>query len=139
MSKSAITPWRSGRVAEIVAGVRPIILSASAPTACTRPVCESDATTDGSETTMPRPPTYTSVFAVPRSIAMSRTPSVGARWRRETSWREPSLRKRIRKDCQSRATGAAQDPALSVPGLAGKDDAGDLALDQHPRLHGLHV
>ena len=32
-SKSAITPWRSGRVAEIVAGVRPIIRCASSPTA----------------------------------------------------------------------------------------------------------
>ena len=32
-SKSAITPWRSGRVARIDAGVRPIIRFASAPTA----------------------------------------------------------------------------------------------------------
>ena len=71
MSKSAITPWRSGRVAEMLAGVRPIIRSASAPTAWTRPVLESDATTEGSETTIPRPLTYTSVFAVPRSIAIS--------------------------------------------------------------------
>jgi hypothetical protein len=30
-SKSAITPWRSGRVARIDAGVRPIIRFASAP------------------------------------------------------------------------------------------------------------
>ncbi len=37
-SKSAITPCRSGRSAEIVAGVRPIIRWASAPTACTSPV-----------------------------------------------------------------------------------------------------
>ena len=37
-SKSAITPCRSGRSAEIVAGVRPIIRCASAPTACTSPV-----------------------------------------------------------------------------------------------------
>ena len=56
-SKSAITPWRSGRVAEIVAGVRPIIRSASAPTAWTSPVATSEATTEGSETTIPRPPT----------------------------------------------------------------------------------
>ena len=35
ISKSAITPWRSGRSAEIVAGVRPIMRSASAPTAWT--------------------------------------------------------------------------------------------------------
>jgi hypothetical protein len=56
-SKSAITPWRSGRIAEIVAGVRSIIRSASAPTAWTCPVSESAATTDGSETTIPWPPT----------------------------------------------------------------------------------
>ena len=56
-SKSAITPWRSGRSAEIVAGVRPIISWASAPTACTSPVRWSIATTDGSESTIPRPRT----------------------------------------------------------------------------------
>ncbi len=56
-SKSAITPWRSGRSAEIVAGVRPIIRWASAPTACTSLVCWSIATTDGSESTIPRPRT----------------------------------------------------------------------------------
>src|SRR3954454_23919920 len=72
-SKSAITPWRSGRVAEIVAGVRPIIRWASAPTAWTSPVRSSIATTDGSDRTIPRPRTWTTVFAVPRSIAMSRT------------------------------------------------------------------
>ena len=74
-SKSAITPWRSGRIAEIVAGVRPIMRFASSPTACTSPVAESIATTDGSDTTMPWPRTNTSVFAVPRSIAMSRVPT----------------------------------------------------------------
>ena len=72
-SKSAMTPWRSGRVAEIVAGVRPIIRCASAPTAWTSPERSSIATTDGSDSTMPRPRTCTTVFAVPRSIAMSRT------------------------------------------------------------------
>ena len=56
-SKSAITPWRSGRSAEIVAGVRPIIRCASAPTAWTSPVRWSIATTDGSESTIPRPRT----------------------------------------------------------------------------------
>ncbi len=71
-SKSAITPWRSGRVAEIWAGVRPIIRWASAPTATTSPVRSSMATTDGSESTMPRPCTWTTVLAVPRSTAMSR-------------------------------------------------------------------
>ncbi len=56
-SKSAITPCRSGRSAEIVAGVRPIIRCASAPTACTSPVRWSIATTDGSDNTIPRPRT----------------------------------------------------------------------------------
>ena len=56
-SKSAITPWRSGRSAEIVAGVRPIMRWASAPTAWTSPVRWSMATTDGSESTIPRPRT----------------------------------------------------------------------------------
>jgi hypothetical protein len=78
-----MTPWRSGRVAAIVAGVRPIIRSASAPTACTSPLSTSEATTEGSDTTIPLPPTYTSVLAVPRSIAMSWTPKLGVRWRRE--------------------------------------------------------
>jgi hypothetical protein len=32
-SKSAMTPWRSGRMARIRAGVRPIMRFASAPTA----------------------------------------------------------------------------------------------------------
>ena len=91
-SKSAITPWRSGRVAEIEAGVRPIIRSASAPTAWTSPVRRSEATTDGSDTTIPLPPTYTSVLAVPRSIAMSCTPRLGISVRLELSRREPSLR-----------------------------------------------
>jgi len=67
-----MTPWRSGRWAEIVAGVRPIIRRASSPTACTSLVRSSIATTEGSETTMPLPWTNTSVLAVPRSMAMSR-------------------------------------------------------------------
>jgi glycine/D-amino acid oxidase-like deaminating enzyme len=57
------------------------ILLASAPTARMAPVRVLIATTDGSLSTTPRPRTYTSVFAVPRSTAMSRprnpsTPSV---------------------------------------------------------------
>ena len=36
-SKSAITPSFSGRIAEIVPGVRPSIRLASTPTACTSP------------------------------------------------------------------------------------------------------
>src|SRR5215218_6894079 len=89
-----MTPWRSGRTAEIVAGVRPIIRSASAPTACTCPSSVSIATTEGSATTMPWPPTYTSVFAVPRSIAMSLTPRVGPNRRRDVAPRTRSLPKR---------------------------------------------
>src|SRR3954467_9462740 len=73
-SKSAITPSLSGRMAEIVPGVRPSMRFASIPTAWTSPVRESIATTEGSESTIPRPRTYTSVFAVPRSTAMSRPP-----------------------------------------------------------------
>src|SRR5215217_2117952 len=73
-SKSAITPCRSGRVARIDAGVRPIIRRASAPTAYTRPVSSEIATTDGSKSTIPRPRMKTSVLAVPRSTAMSRPP-----------------------------------------------------------------
>ena len=73
-SKSAMTPSFSGRMAEIDPGVRPSMRFASTPTACTSPERVSMATTEGSERTMPRPRTYTSVFAVPRSTAMSRLP-----------------------------------------------------------------
>src|SRR3954462_5951311 len=73
-SKSAITPSLSGRIAWIVPGVRPSMRLASMPTAWTSSVRESIATTDGSDSTIPRPRTYTSVFAVPRSTAMSRPP-----------------------------------------------------------------
>ncbi len=57
ISKSAITPSLSGRIALIVEGVRPSICLASAPTAWTSPVAVSIATTEGSEMTMPRPRT----------------------------------------------------------------------------------
>ena len=56
-SKSAMTPSFSGRIAEIVPGVRPSIRFASTPTAWTSPEAWSIATTDGSESTMPRPRT----------------------------------------------------------------------------------
>ena len=46
-SKSAMTPSFSGRIAEIVPGVRPSIRLASMPTAWTSPVRESIATTLG--------------------------------------------------------------------------------------------
>ena len=72
ISKSAITPSLRGRTATMLPGVRPIIFLASAPTARMPPVFVLMATTDGSLRTMPRPLTYTSVLAVPRSTAMSR-------------------------------------------------------------------
>src|SRR6267378_2465191 len=70
-SKSAITPSLSGRTATISSGVRPSMLFASFPTAMTLPVVRSTATTEGSFSTMPFPRRYTSVLAVPRSIATS--------------------------------------------------------------------
>ena len=54
------------------AGVRPTIRLASAPMASTRFDFASIATTEGSLMTMPRSRTWTSVFAVPRSMPMSR-------------------------------------------------------------------
>ena len=71
-SKSLMTPSRSGRTAMMLAGVRPTIRLASAPTASTRFVLASMATTDGSLMTIPRSRTWTRVLAVPRSIPMSR-------------------------------------------------------------------
>ena len=71
-SKSAMTPSRSGRIAWMCAGVRPSIWRASSPTASTRPVFMSLATTEGSRSTMPLPLTCTSTLAVPRSIPMSK-------------------------------------------------------------------
>ena len=56
-SKSAMTPSLSGRMAWIVPGVRPSMRLASMPTAWTSPVRLSIATTDGSDSTMPRPRT----------------------------------------------------------------------------------
>jgi hypothetical protein len=72
ISKSAITPSFSGRMAWMCDGVRPIIRLASTPTASGRPSRTFTATTDGSLSTIPRPRTYTTVLAVPRSTAMSR-------------------------------------------------------------------
>src|SRR4051794_27681681 len=63
---------------------------ASAPTAWISPDSESSAITDGSDSTMPRPRTYTSVLAVPRSTATSR-PVEGRNVEKErTSEPEPS-------------------------------------------------
>ena len=67
-----MTPSLSGRKAIIDAGVFPSIIFASIPTLRTSPVSALIATTDGSFITIPLPLTYTSVFAVPRSIPRSR-------------------------------------------------------------------
>jgi len=67
-----MTPSLSGRIATMLPGVRPIMRFAWAPTATMLPVFVLSATTDGSLSTIPRLRTYTRVFAVPRSTAMSR-------------------------------------------------------------------
>src|SRR5436309_11675504 len=67
-----MTPSLSGRTATILAGVRPTMRLASAPTASGRLVLASMATTEGSLMTMPLPRTSTRVLAVPRSMPMSR-------------------------------------------------------------------
>ena len=54
------------------AGVRPSMRFASAPIASTFRDFVSTATTEGSLITTPFPETWTSVFAVPRSMPMSR-------------------------------------------------------------------
>src|SRR6476646_7783822 len=72
MSKSAITPSFKGRMAVMCPGVRPSIRFASPPTASSWFVRVLIATMDGSLSTIPRPRTYTTVLAVPRSTAMSR-------------------------------------------------------------------
>src|SRR3954470_13468694 len=58
-------------MATMFPGVRPSISFASLPTASTSPVVLLIATMEGSFTTMPLPFAYTSVLAVPRSIAKS--------------------------------------------------------------------
>ena len=73
-SRSAITPARSGRMVFKLSGVLPSISLASSPTARTfrTPLIVSIATTEGSLATIPTPETYTTVLAVPRSIATPR-------------------------------------------------------------------
>ena len=73
--ESLMTPSLSGRTATILAGVRPTMRLASAPTASVRLVLAFMATTEGSLMTMPLPRTSTSVLAVPRSMPMSRESS----------------------------------------------------------------
>src|ERR1700745_2544376 len=71
-----MTPSLSGRTATMLPGVRPIMRFASTPTATICPLLVLSATTLGSLRTIPRPRTYTSVLAVPRSTAMSRPRNV---------------------------------------------------------------
>src|ERR1700687_1741796 len=69
--KSAITPSFIGLMATTLPGVRPSMSFASRPTATTSPLFLLMATIDGSLTTIPLPFEYTSVFAVPKSMARS--------------------------------------------------------------------
>ena len=69
--KSAITPSFMGRMATMFPGVRPSMSFASFPIASTSLVTLLIATMEGSFTTTPLPFAYTSVFAVPRSMARS--------------------------------------------------------------------
>src|SRR6202158_6528570 len=66
-----MTPSFMGLMATMFPGVRPSISFASLPTASTSPVFLLMATMEGSFTTMPLPRAYTSVLAVPRSMARS--------------------------------------------------------------------
>ncbi len=72
ISNSEITPSRRGRMAVMLAGVRPAISFASAPIATGRLVFLSIATQDGSLITIPLLRTLTRVLAVPRSMPISR-------------------------------------------------------------------
>src|SRR5438552_15869194 len=80
---------------------------ASLPTAWTAPVFVSIATTDGSDSTIPRPRTYTSVFAVPRSTAMSRPPKP-VRYEKKPIYRN---RRRVEKPAEEPAHEVAPRPA----------------------------
>src|SRR6266851_1091442 len=62
-----MTPWRRGRITEMLPGARPSMALASWPAARTTPSFK--ATIDGSLRTMPCPLTYTRVLAVPRPTA----------------------------------------------------------------------
>ena len=66
--KSAITPSFIGLDAIIDPGVRPSISRASSPTARILLSSIEYETTVGSFKTIPSPPTYTKVFAVPKSM-----------------------------------------------------------------------
>src|ERR1035437_2447811 len=62
-------PCFMGLIATMLPRMRPSISFASLPTASTSPVFLLMATIEGSLTTMPLPRAYTSVLAVPRSMA----------------------------------------------------------------------
>src|SRR6266540_4171667 len=83
-----MTPCRRGRIARIVAGVRPIMRRASSPTAWTSFVRSSIATTDGSKTAIPWSRTNTRVFAEPRPVVAATCP-----------WRARSCAFGIREQC----------------------------------------
>src|SRR3954453_15683994 len=134
ISKSAITPSFRGRIGLIVDGVRPSICLASAPTACTSPLETSTATTEGSELTMPRPRTYTSVFAVPRSTAMSRAgviearkPIPGIQVRLQPNLAEGSKSPKWEKSRRPPAAQRGREPQQQPDGQP--DHVGDVAID----------
>ena len=66
-----MTPSFIGFIAMMLPGVRPSISLASLPTASTSLVTRFTAMMDGSFTMMPLPAAYTSVLAVPKSMARS--------------------------------------------------------------------
>src|SRR5262245_23193257 len=78
ISKSVMAPPRRGRTATMWPGVRPIMCQAWFPMASTSWVRLLRAMTVGSKRMIPRPRAYTSVFAVPRSMARS-SGTVGSR------------------------------------------------------------
>src|SRR3954447_17807742 len=125
MSKSAMTPSFSGRMAWMWPGVRPIIRFASAPTASGRPSFTLIATTEGSFRTMPRPRTYTRVLAVPRSTAMSR-PTIDE-YQGSDNGGVPSRRRSERGDCRGLADKATGCQALGPAPCT--SEAGEEELD----------
>ena len=72
ISNSEMTPSLKGRTATTLVGVRPAISLASRPIAIGCRSRLSIVTHEGSLMTIPLPRTCTRVFAVPRSMAMSR-------------------------------------------------------------------
>ena len=75
---SAITPPFNGWCTLISFGVRPTIWYARSPTAITSPLRSSSATSDGSFKIIPRSFKNTKIFAVPKSIPISRTMKVSS-------------------------------------------------------------